>query len=413
MTSPHHFALSLLALATMSYLPSLRAQTSQVVDVHSPDVGDEDAKSHLTVAFTDDFQQDSRGHYSVEGDVVWRDGQLELAQGASISRRLTSGPRTAVHLKLAPMRRNSQQPSSELRVWFRLADASPCFIRVLRTFNEGRRTLSIAMFDAVERDGENADVLIRELELRNTECPDISVEYRYGLCLVTVEGDQVFAGYITKWDAAVEGIMIDSIDTGVRLGSISVHVVPPLLLGLTTDKKRQLSDADAETIKFHQHIRQKKYAEAIRIGEQLASRRRELLGEAHPDYAMILENLSVLYRTIGQVKKAAGPCEDALRLWRPILGPQHPIYASGLRNLGTIYENTGRTVEAQSLYEQVIKLSRAVYGNLHKDYAAAVNRLATFHESQGAMAIAEPLARTQSKSRKDVLASGMLPMRKA
>ena len=53
---------------------------------------DDAAESHqLQSVFGDDFAKDSRVDYKTDGDVSWKEGQLELTKGSSIGREVNGG----------------------------------------------------------------------------------------------------------------------------------------------------------------------------------------------------------------------------------------------------------------------------------------------------------------------------------
>ena len=59
------------------------------------------------------------------------------------------------------------------------------------------------------------------------------------------------------------------------------------------------------------------YQEALRI-------RQKVLGPEHPDTAISLNNLAVLYQDIGEYAKAEPLLREALRIRQKVLGPEHP-----------------------------------------------------------------------------------------
>src|SRR5712691_12281914 len=78
---------------------------------------------------------------------------------------------------------------------------------------------------------------------------------------------------------------------------------------------------------------------------------RKALGEQHPDYAQILDNLAVLYHAMGDYSKAEPLLKEAREIWRKALGEQHPHYAISLRDLALLFAGTVRKVEAFDLVQ--------------------------------------------------------------
>ena len=54
----------------------------------------------LELAFSDDFSQDTRDEYTINGDVAWEQGGLTLSEGASIAREINGGAWAELELDL-------------------------------------------------------------------------------------------------------------------------------------------------------------------------------------------------------------------------------------------------------------------------------------------------------------------------
>jgi tetratricopeptide (TPR) repeat protein len=72
-------------------------------------------------------------------------------------------------------------------------------------------------------------------------------------------------------------------------------------------------------------------------------------GPDHPDVAMTLSNLAVLYVSLGQYTDAEPLYQRALALFEPALGPTHPHVRTCLRNYARLLRDTQRRAEARAL----------------------------------------------------------------
>jgi tetratricopeptide (TPR) repeat protein len=87
------------------------------------------------------------------------------------------------------------------------------------------------------------------------------------------------------------------------------------------------------------------YGQALRLARQARELARQHLGEEHPEVATALDNLGLLYKTLGQyareVPRSREPLSQALDITRASLGHEHPQYARSLSNLAALYEAMG------------------------------------------------------------------------
>ena len=115
------------------------------------------------------------------------------------------------------------------------------------------------------------------------------------------------------------------------------------------------------------------------------------LGPEHPDVALGLNNLALLYYGQGRYAEAEPLYKRALEILEKVLGPDHPDVARGLNNLALLYDSQGRYAEAEPLYRRALGIKEKAFGPDHPDVAASLHNLATLYYYQGRHAEAEPL----------------------
>ena len=133
------------------------------------------------------------------------------------------------------------------------------------------------------------------------------------------------------------------------------------------------------------------YASARPLYERVRDILKAALGDTHPDYAAALNNLASLYRDQGDYATARPLLERARDILKAALGDTHPIYATALNNLAMLYQDQGDYASARPLFERARDILKAAVGEDHPDYAAALNNLASLYRDQGDYATARPL----------------------
>jgi tetratricopeptide (TPR) repeat protein len=83
------------------------------------------------------------------------------------------------------------------------------------------------------------------------------------------------------------------------------------------------------------------YAAALPLYQRAVEALRVALGEAHPGYAMSLQNLAGVHRALGDYAAALPLYQRAAEIIRAALGEAHPGYAASLNDLGRVHEALG------------------------------------------------------------------------
>ena len=104
-----------------------------------------------------------------------------------------------------------------------------------------------------------------------------------------------------------------------------------------------------------------KYDRAVVVAQKALEVAENSVGADHPDVALSLNNLAVLYLHQGQYASAEPLCKRALAIHEKALGPDHPSVATSLGNLAGLYRATERTEEAKKLErraERILAMKR-------------------------------------------------------
>jgi len=99
------------------------------------------------------------------------------------------------------------------------------------------------------------------------------------------------------------------------------------------------------------------------------------LGANHPDVALTLNNLAVLYRTQGCYADAAPLYKRGLTIRESALGTNHPEVATSLHNLADLYGSQGRYTEAEPLNKRSLVIRETVLGANHPHIAVSLRDL--------------------------------------
>src|SRR5581483_702696 len=122
-------------------------------------------------------------------------------------------------------------------------------------------------------------------------------------------------------------------------------------------------------------------------GEPLAKRalsiREELLGADHPDVAISLNYLGLLYYEQGKYMQAEPLFQRALRIQEQAFGPHHPNVTTSLKNLAFLYHAQSKYDQAESLCQRAVQIREQALGPEHPDTARALNNLAIICHAQG------------------------------
>ena len=126
---------------------------------------------------------------------------------------------------------------------------------------------------------------------------------------------------------------------------------------------------------------------------EAALKEAEDFGEQDPRLATTLNNLAVLYESLGRHGKAEPLYKRSLAIAEKALGPEHPDLAAILNNLAGLYQAQGRIGEAEPLFKRALAIWEQALRPEHPYVDIALNNLAALYRTQGRNDEAERLLR--------------------
>ena len=135
----------------------------------------------------------------------------------------------------------------------------------------------------------------------------------------------------------------------------------------------------------------KNFDEAEKLYFTALQYKKEQIGEKHPDYISLLNNVAVLYNIEGKNVKAEQYYDDLQRLRKEVYTENSPEYMSTLYNKANLYKATGRYLEADPLYVRVVEFRRLNPGEKHPDFLNAYKHMGQLYTLQRRYTEAEPI----------------------
>lgn len=136
---------------------------------------------------------------------------------------------------------------------------------------------------------------------------------------------------------------------------------------------------------------QNRYVDAEKLLQRALSIREVTLGPGHPDLAEALADLAVSTLYQGKYREAEHFYQRAVEIWDEALGPDHPKIAVILGSLASIYGRQERYEEADALLQRAFQIQEQVLTDDHPELVISLNNLALLYSIQGKYAQAEPL----------------------
>jgi tetratricopeptide (TPR) repeat protein len=196
-------------------------------------------------------------------------------------------------------------------------------------------------------------------------------------------------------EAAIKLVLVTwSFDQNkVNTWAISNQLLPHLVT--TADLATMLNIETSNTANLNGHINVYlnflgDYNRAILFAERTLSTREKILGSDHPDIALSLNNLGILFQKMGNLLEAKLCFERALVIRENTLEPDHPHTALSLNNLGGILQEMGDHVAARLHYERALAINEKILGPDNPKTASILNNLGHLLQKMGDVTAALP-----------------------
>ncbi|KAF8133603.1 hypothetical protein K438DRAFT_1739049 [Mycena galopus ATCC 62051] len=146
--------------------------------------------------------------------------------------------------------------------------------------------------------------------------------------------------------------------------------------------------------------------EAMKLELNTLGKRREILGDDHPDTMIAMNNLAYTYHSLGQFEEAEQLELVALEKQRKILSDEHPDTLTTMNYLASTYHSLGRFEDAEQLeLLQLVALEkqRKILSDEHPQTLTVMNNLANTYHSLGRFEDAEKLELVVLEKRRKIL----------
>jgi tetratricopeptide (TPR) repeat protein len=130
---------------------------------------------------------------------------------------------------------------------------------------------------------------------------------------------------------------------------------------------------------------------------------RKLLGNAHADVAMTLQNLAGVLQSEGKLAEAETLSREAMAMRRKLLGSEHPDLAASLNSLASVLQDLGKLPEAEALFREALAMRAKLLGSEDPAVAESLGGLAVVLERQRKLAEAEAAGRNELVLREKTL----------
>lgn len=110
--------------------------------------------------------------------------------------------------------------------------------------------------------------------------------------------------------------------------------------------------------------------------------RREVLGDAHPETVMTINELATVYQEQRQFAQAEPLFREALAARERLYGESHHLTRNSMSNLGLLLSLSGQLADAAVLYERTLRIETALIGERHPDTIALMHNIAGLYRKQ-------------------------------
>jgi hypothetical protein len=118
---------------------------------------------------------------------------------------------------------------------------------------------------------------------------------------------------------------------------------------------------------WHQHISLGEFHKAEELEVVVLEKKKQVLGDDHPDTLQTMVNLGWTYNHLGQLQKAETLGIVVLEKRKRLLGENHPDSLQAMQDLASTYRHLGKLSEAAELETLVHNYDEALEGSVTKN----------------------------------------------
>jgi tetratricopeptide (TPR) repeat protein len=147
-----------------------------------------------------------------------------------------------------------------------------------------------------------------------------------------------------------------------------------------------------------------RYPDAVDSFRKALSLQKALYGEAHPDIARTLKNLSRALADGGDLNTAIPMMQSALAMQRKLRGPEpHPDVAEAMNDLAMLLWRRGDYDASETYFRESIAMNRKLLGDKHPEIANGLENLASALQDKGDLQHAEQTYREALAMQRELL----------
>ena len=125
------------------------------------------------------------------------------------------------------------------------------------------------------------------------------------------------------------------------------------------------------------------YSKALSYYEKDLEISKQALPPNHPDLATSYNNIGIVYDDMGEYSKALSSYEQSLEIMKVSLPPNHPSLATSYNNIGSVYYNMGEYSKALSYYERSLEIYKVALPPNHPSLAISYGNIAGVYDEMG------------------------------
>src|SRR5215475_10689847 len=161
-----------------------------------------------------------------------------------------------------------------------------------------------------------------------------------------------------------------------------IAILALLTFGALTTTSAQPVDIKVIDKAFQDHYARGNYPAAQIDAQELERLVKARFGAGHPDYAVALNKLGIVYWKQGKYSEAEGLHKRALAIREKALGANHRDVGQTLHNLALVYADQRKYGGAEERYKRALAVREQALGGSHPDVGQTLNNLGNVYRDQ-------------------------------